>query len=165
LVYKTVGVTPAAVPDSDLEQSVCFALYSSMQATLQLYRDLLAPWGLTFQQVLLLVVLWEHDDVTPGELAAALHLDSSSVSGLLSRMEKADLVRRTHSVTDRRAVRVSATDKAMHIKAELEPVGRCVADAIELERSEAEALIGALHALRSRVSTFDTSAALAAATP
>lgn len=156
-------MTPASVPDSDLERSVCFALYTSMQATLQLYRDLLAPWGLTFQQVLLLAVLWEHDEVTPGDLAAALHLDSSSVSGLVARMEKAGLVRRVHSTTDRRTVWVSATEKAAQIKAELEPIGKCIADAIGLERAEAEALIVDLHGLRSRVDTFDTTAALAAA--
>ncbi|GAA5200306.1 MarR family transcriptional regulator [Microbacterium jejuense] len=151
-----------AMPEADLEASVCFALYTSMQATLQLYRDLLAPWGLTFQQALVLAVLWEHGDASPGDLATALQLDSSSISGLLNRMEAAGLVQRAPSQADRRAVRVTPTERSLQIRSELAPVGQCIVEALALDRDDAVTLVGSLHALRDRITDYDTAAALAA---
>jgi len=156
-----IPMNSTALPEADLEASVCFALYTSMQATLQLYRDLLAPWGLTFQQALVLAVLWERGDVSPSELATALQLDSSSISGLLNRMEAAGLVRREPSLTDRRAVRITPTERSLEIRSELAPVGQCIVEALDLDRDDAVKIVGSLHALRDRITEYDTAAALA----
>jgi DNA-binding MarR family transcriptional regulator len=142
--------SPASSEDQ-LGASVCFALYTSMQTTLQLYRDLLAPWGLSFQQLLVLAVVWEHDEVSPGEIAAVLQLDSSSVSGLLGRMESAGLVLREHSRADRRAVRVIPTEHSLEIKAQLTHIEGCVVEAMRMESVEAESLVAALASLRTSI--------------
>jgi DNA-binding MarR family transcriptional regulator len=138
-------------PEDQLGASVCFALYTSMQATLQLYRELLAPWGLSFQQLLVLAVVWERGSASPGEIATVLQLDSSSVSGLLSRMEAADLVIRENSRTDRRAVTVIPTDHSLDIKAQLTHIEGCVVDAMQMESADAENLVAALASLRTSI--------------
>ncbi|MGW7665911.1 MarR family winged helix-turn-helix transcriptional regulator [Streptomyces sp. NPDC054775] len=67
-----------------------------------------AEHGLSIIQLRLLGVL---RDRTPGmqELARHLGLDKSSMTGLVDRAERRDLVRRTASPHDRRAVLVSLT--------------------------------------------------------
>ncbi len=138
-----------------LESSVCFALYSSLQTTLGLYRELLAPWGLTYQQLLVLAIVWERGEVAPGVLADELCLDPSSVSGLLGRMERAGLVRREHDAADRRAVRVTPTERSLDIRAELGHLERCVTDAMQITRADAETLVASLHSLRTTVRAYD----------
>lgn len=137
--------------EAQLGSSVCFALYTSMQATLQLYRELLAPWGLSFQQLLVLAVVWERGAASPGEIATVLQLDSSSVSGLLSRMEAADLVVRENSRTDRRAVTVLPTEQSLEIKDQLTHIEGCIVDAMQMESADAENLVAALASLRTSI--------------
>lgn len=134
-----------------LDSAVCFSLYSSLQATLQLYRDLLAPWGLTYQQLLVLVVLWEQGSVTPSELAQALHLDRSTVSGLLKRMERDGLLVRERHADNQRSVHVALTEYASGLRNELADIFTCVAEAMKLSEHDAYDLVTALHALRSAV--------------
>lgn len=138
---------------SPLDSAVCFSLYSSLQATLQLYRDLLAPWGLTYQQLLVLVVLWEQGSVTPSDLAQSLHLDRSTISGLLKRMERDGLITRNRDIDNQRAVHVDLTERGEELRAELADIFVCVGQAMNLSEHDATELVTALHALRTAVQT------------
>ena len=148
--------SPSAVAPTPrpLDEAVCLALYSAMNATVQLYRDLLAPWGLTYQQLMVLGVLWQEHDVTPGRIADVLMLDSSTVAGLLRRLEGAGLVHRTPDPEDGRRVKVAATDRSRAIASELGWLETCLAEAIDLTPGEASDLIGRLHALRASVTSY-----------
>jgi MarR family transcriptional regulator, organic hydroperoxide resistance regulator len=139
------------VRDSPMSEAVCLALYSAMNATVQLYRDLLAPWGLTYQQLMVLGILWQETDVTSGRIARVLMLDSSTVAGLLKRLESAGLVRREADAGDRRRVRVVATDRSLEIAGELGWLESCLAEAIALSPAQAADLVARLHALRESV--------------
>lgn len=131
-----------------LESMVCFAMYSASQATVQYYRDVLAPYGLTYQQFLVLVELQVTGSQSPSHLAAALHLDGSSVSGLLNRMEKLGLIERIRDDRDRRAVRVAATDRSEQIFGRLGFLGSCISGAMSLTTEEQQVLIKVLHKVR-----------------
>ncbi len=141
-------------PANRMNEAVCLALYSAMNATVQLYRDLLAPWGLTYQQLMVLGVLWQEHEATPGRIADVLMLDSSTVAGLLRRLEAADLVDRTPDPDDGRRVRVVATARSREIASELGWLEACLAEAIDLTPAQASDLIGRLHALRASVTHF-----------
>lgn len=98
---------------------LCFALYRASRATTQLYRRLLAPWGLTYPQYLVLVELWARGAATVSELAACLDLDSGTLSPLLSRMERDDLVERSRDDADGRVVTVRPTARGAELQGEL----------------------------------------------
>ena len=136
-----------------LDNALCFALYSSLQATMGIYRELLAPWGLTYQQYIVLVVLWERGAVTVGELAAALHLESSTVSGLIRRLERDGLVVKERDAADQRVVRVRCTERGAALRAEMAGIPACAAEAMtggtEEGAAQAGQLIDELHHLRS----------------
>ena len=151
-----------SAPAATMESSVCFALYSSMQTTLQLYRELLAPWGLTYQQLMVLAVVWERGDVSPGELAEVLCLDASSVSGLIGRLERDGYLRREPSPADRRGVRVVATEHAIEVRGQLGHLERCVSEAMQVTPADAEAVVATLRSLRQSMLGYDARAAVAA---
>ena len=105
-----------------LDDQLCFALYAAQRAVTAAYRPLLDELGLTYPQYLVLLVLWERDETTVKELAAALRLDYGTVSPLLKRLEAAGLVRRERSARDERSVLVAVTGRG----AELRERAKCV---------------------------------------
>lgn len=89
--------------------------------------------------------------VTPSELAQALHLDRSTVSGLLKRMERDGLLVRERHADNQRSVHVALTEYASGLRNELADIFTCVAEAMKLSEHDAHDLVTALHALRSAV--------------
>ncbi|MFC8304517.1 MarR family winged helix-turn-helix transcriptional regulator [Specibacter sp. NPDC057265] len=102
-----------------VNEMVCFSLYSATRATTRAYTQLLEPWGLTYTQYLVLVVLWSEGEQPVHALGEALQLDSGTLSPLLRRMEDKDLIVRRRNSADHRLVSVSASGKAQELRAEL----------------------------------------------
>ena len=92
-----------------LEDQLCFALYSASRAVSSAYRPLLDELNLTYPQYLVLLVLWEDEACSIGQLGDRLHLDSGTLSPLIKRLEAAGLVRRQRSNADERRVDVTLT--------------------------------------------------------
>jgi DNA-binding MarR family transcriptional regulator len=67
-----------------------------------------AELDLSGEQAHVLLVLWELGPVTIGVLQRELALSSATLTGALDRMEKAELVRRVPSPTDRRVSLIEA---------------------------------------------------------
>jgi DNA-binding MarR family transcriptional regulator len=120
---------------------VCFSLYAATRATNQVYRSLLDPWGLTYPQYLVLVLLWEHEGMSVREVGEQLELDSGTLSPLLRRMEQAGFLRRARSQQDERVVIVSLTDRGQGLKADLAHVPACIADGSGLSLEQARELV------------------------
>ena len=115
-----------------LDSQLCFLVYRLHRALNERYRAVLADLGLTYPQYLVMLVLWEGEPVSVGELGGRLHLDSGTLSPLLKRMEGAGLIARTRSADDERSVRISLTaaGRALRARATTVPlwIGSCIAD-------------------------------------
>ncbi|KJQ53206.1 MarR family winged helix-turn-helix transcriptional regulator [Microbacterium sp. SA39] len=109
------------------DEMVCFSLYSAARATTQAYRTLLAPWGLTYPQYLVLAILWHEGDQTIGSLGDAMQLDSGTLSPLVRRLEQAGHVTRARSAEDERVVTVNLTEAGQALRTELASVPAQVA--------------------------------------
>lgn len=108
-----------------LDNQLCFALYSTSLAMTKLYKPLLADLGLTYPQYLVMLALWERDDVTVSELGERLFLDSGTLTPLLKRMETAGFLLRSRSAQDERRVQITLTSagRALKSKASCIPSG------------------------------------------
>lgn len=100
-----------------LDDFLCFAVYSANHAFNRLYKPLLDRLGLTYPQYLAMVVLWEGDDRTVGELGQRLHLESNTLTPLLKRLEAQGLVARARDPKDERQVRIRLTPKGRALQA------------------------------------------------
>ncbi|WP_068877694.1 MULTISPECIES: MarR family winged helix-turn-helix transcriptional regulator [unclassified Phenylobacterium] len=98
-------------PPLNLDDFLCFAVYSAGHAFNRLYRPLLDRLGLTYPQYLAMVALWEADDRTVGELGARLGLESNTLTPLLKRLQAMGLVDRARDPLDERVVRLRLTDR------------------------------------------------------
>jgi DNA-binding MarR family transcriptional regulator len=99
-----------------LDRQVCFPIYAASNLLTRLYRPLLAEIGLTYPQYLVMLVLWETPSRTVGELGAALHLDSGTLTPLLKRLEASGLVDRTRDPDDERRVIITLTAAGRTLK-------------------------------------------------
>ncbi len=130
------------------DEMVCFSLYAATRATTQAYRTLLEPWRLTYPQYLVLVTLWLEGDQTVSSLGEHLQLDSGTLSPLLRRMERTDLVRRQRLVPDERVVTVTIGDRGLELRAELAHIPARIAAGTGLPTEQSAAtLIETLHRL------------------
>ena len=102
-----------------LDAQLCFALYAASNAMTRLYRDRLEPLGLTYPQYLVLLVLWEQDDLTVSQLGEKLYLDSGTLTPMLKRMEQAGHLSRRRDAADERQVRVQLTPAGRKLKAQV----------------------------------------------
>ncbi|MEA9752326.1 MarR family transcriptional regulator [Xanthomonas campestris pv. raphani] len=118
-----------------LDNQLCFALYSANLAMHKLYRGLLKTLDLTYPQYLVMLVLWENDGRSVSEIGERLYLDSATLTPLLKRLESAGLLTRTRAAHDERQVVITLTDagRALRSKAGAVPEQVFCASACSLE--------------------------------
>ena len=73
-------MTALPAPSVALDDQLCFALYAASRAVTARYRPMLDEIGLTYPQYLVMMLLWEEDNQTVGQLGARLALDSGTLS-------------------------------------------------------------------------------------
>jgi MarR family transcriptional regulator, organic hydroperoxide resistance regulator len=101
---------------SRLDDQLCFALYSASRAVTAAYRPLLTELKLTYPPYLVLLVLWAKGRANVSRLCERLHLDSSTLSPLLKRLESVGYVTRERSVDDERRVEVVLTPAGKRLR-------------------------------------------------
>src|ERR1700747_2379094 len=94
----------------DLEIFLCFAIYSARHAFNRIYQPLLEALGLKYPQYIVMVLLWERDGQTVGELGQRLLLESNAVPPLHKRLETLGYIKRRRDPVDERQVRISLTE-------------------------------------------------------
>ena len=131
-----------------LDNQLCFALYSTSLLMTKVYKPLLQELGLTYPQYLAMMVLWESDGITVGEISNRLLTDPGSLTPLLKRLEAEGLITRTRSSKDERVVELRLTEegRALHEKARSVPA--CILAATERSIEQLDSLKNELVSLR-----------------
>lgn len=123
-----------------LENQLCFPLYALSRALNTAYSAKLRKLDLTYTQHLILLVLWEDDGLTISEIGHRLRLDHGTLTPLIRRMEKAELVRKHRSNNDEREVRVILQGMGHSIKDKVLQVRSQISRELGMSASEASSL-------------------------
>jgi DNA-binding MarR family transcriptional regulator len=99
-----------------LDNQFCFALYSASLAMTKTYKPHLDKLGLTYPQYLVMLVLWQQDDILVKTIGEHLFLDSGTLTPLLKRLEASSLITRTRDESDERQVRINLTKEGRALK-------------------------------------------------
>lgn len=94
-----------------LDNQICFRLYTATRLITQAYTPMLNELGITYPQYLVMMVLWEKDCQPVNDIARRLLLETNTVTPLLQRMEKLGIVVRKKGEQDKRQQIVSLTEK------------------------------------------------------
>jgi MarR family transcriptional regulator, organic hydroperoxide resistance regulator len=134
-----------------LDNQLCFALYSTSLAMTRIYKPLLDELGLTYPQYLAMLVLWEKDGLMVSELGERLYLDSGTLTPLLKRLESSGLIARVRDVKDERRVHITLTLAGRKLKAKAVDIPGCILSASQCSIPEITALTKQVQALRERL--------------
>ena len=101
-----------------LDNQICFRLYTAARLVAQAYTPMLTALGITYPQYLVLMVLWEKDNQPVNDIAHRLLLETNTVTPLLQRMEKLGIVSRRKGEQDKRQQIVSLTSTGKQLEEE-----------------------------------------------
>jgi DNA-binding MarR family transcriptional regulator len=134
-----------------LDDQLCFALYAASRAVTARYRPMLEALGLTYPQYLVMMLLWETDHQTVGQLGSRLALDSGTLSPLLKRLTAAGLVTRHRRVEDERSVSIALTEEGRVLRDKAFAISEEMIGAIGFKTDEFHDLMERLRLLTERV--------------
>ena len=110
-----------------LNNQLCFALYAATNSIIRYYRIYLNKIGITYTQYLVLLVLWELENCSIKDIAKTLKLDSPTITPIVQKLEKMNLVKRQRSDKDERVVLVSLTKAGIDLEDQVADIQNKVA--------------------------------------
>jgi len=128
-----------------LDHQLCFPLYAAARRITGLYTPYLKPLDLTYTQYIVLLVLWEHREITVGELCHRLYLDSGTISPLIKKLESAGYVVRERTKEDERVVAIRLTEAGASLQEAAKDIPLKVGSCVRLAPEKAGALYALLY--------------------
>ena len=130
-----------------LKNQLCFALYAATNSIIRYYRIYLNEIGITYTQYLVLLVLWELENCSIKNIATALKLDSPTITPIVQKLEKLNLVTRKRSNEDERVVVVSLTQSGLDLEGQVADIQSKVACKTHLKNKDFNELKESLNQL------------------
>ena len=107
----------------ELTQCINYLLTTAQHSVFQYLNGKLSEYDVTPSQYGVLSCLWQREFATPKQISEILCLETSTISGVLDRMQKKGLIDRVINRDDRLEVRVVPTEKG---KALQEPISKII---------------------------------------
>lgn len=108
---------------TDFYTYLCFSMRAVMKKIDRQLSGQLEPYGVSIPQMFVLTCLYDENGITLKEIGNRTLIDSSSMTVLVDKLEKDNLVERHLDAEDRRAIRVLITEKGQAIAEELVKIG------------------------------------------
>ena len=118
--------------ENPLNNSLGFQLVVAARSMKHALEIKLSEYGITSSQYAVLELLWKSNGISLSDLGKALYFDNPTITGIINRMARAKLVRRTRNRNDRRVIKVYLTPKGR----ELQSILPKLADAVNKQAVE-----------------------------
>ncbi|MEM6160176.1 MarR family transcriptional regulator [Erwinia sp. P6884] len=102
-----------------LESQLCFSLYSVTNALIRQYRPRLKELDLTYPQFVVLMALYEADNISLRKLGEKTLFDSGTLTPLVQKLESKGFLNRVAVAEDERVKKVVLTDKALALQEQI----------------------------------------------
>ncbi|KUG09359.1 MarR family winged helix-turn-helix transcriptional regulator [Solirubrum puertoriconensis] len=135
-----------------LDNQLCFPLYAVSRLFTKAYQPLLQELDLTYPQYLVLLLLWEHPELTVKALGEKLLLDSGTLTPLLKRMEQRQLVSRRRDPRDERSVIITLAPAGQALQHRAECIPEALLAKLQLSPDEFNQLRSQLTRLLTQLS-------------
>jgi DNA-binding MarR family transcriptional regulator len=128
-----------------LDKQLCHRLYMASNGLIRAYRPLLEALDLTYPQYVVMMALWQQDDISIQTLLTKTAIDGGAMSLILQKMQTKQLLSMTANEDDKRKkhIRLTQHGHALKLKAATVPAQiQCVLPAIS--QDDVKTLIGLL---------------------
>jgi DNA-binding MarR family transcriptional regulator len=135
-----------------LENQLCFPLYAAAKAVVKKYTPFLDEIKLTYTQYITMMVMWERERISIGDLGKCLYLDSGTLTPLLKRLEGKKLISRSRGAGgDERVVYISISPQGVRLKKKALQIPQEMRKCLSLDQREAQTLYTLLYKLLGRL--------------
>lgn len=100
----------------NLNECINFLLSVSQHKVYKLFNRYLEEFEITPAQYGVLNCVWTEGKISPKRIGELLYLEAPTVSGILDKMQKMDLIDREIDPANRRNVLVTSTEKANELR-------------------------------------------------
>ena len=128
-----------------LSNQLCFPLYACGKEIVRKYKPILDKFDLTYTQYIVLLVLWENDNLSVKEIGEKLYLDSGTLTPLIVKLEKKGIIKKKKNKDDERGLIISLTKKGQDLKEEIVQVPQYISNCVNLSQEEAITLYKLLY--------------------
>lgn len=125
-----------------LDNQLCFKIYATSRQITKAYKPLLDSLNLTYPQYLVMLVLWEVEEINVKKLGEKLFLDSGTLTPLLKKMEVKGYLERKRDVNDERIMNISLTILGRELRVEAQKVPETLVNMNLVSIEEYELLMG-----------------------
>ena len=128
-----------------LSNQLCFPLYAVSNKIIRNYKPLLDELDLTYTQYIVMMVLWEEENINESALGNKLFLKSNTLTPLLKKLEDKGYISLRRNSSDIRNLVIALTEKGRKLKERAICVPESIAKTINLSKQEALYLYGILY--------------------
>ena len=128
-----------------LKNQLCFPLYAVSNLITRKYKPLLDRLDLTYTQYIVMMVLWEEQQVNEKFLCEALGLKSNTLCPLLKKLEAKGYLTRAKDPEDERNLVIALTPEGTALQEEALCVPETIAQEFHLTQEEALSLYQILY--------------------
>ena len=128
-----------------LENQLCFPLYVCSKEIVKKYKPFLEEIGLTYTQYIIMMAMWEHEELSVKELGEYLFLDSGTLTPVLKTLEKKGFLFRERSSKDERILMVTLSESGKELREQAVAVPVKMQGCISIDEKDAADLYRILH--------------------
>jgi len=102
--------------DLKLSNQLCFKIYSVSKAMTRLYKPILDSLKLTYPQYLVMLILWEYEQISFKDISNNLKMKTGTLTPILNKLESQGHLCRIKDEKDDRKVFINITLKGKKLK-------------------------------------------------
>lgn len=102
--------------DNDIKREFCFLFYVSNKEVVSRFNQYLKQYDISFPNFIVLQYIEESNPIFIKTLCDEVFLDSGTISPIIKRLEKKNLIKRRRTEEDERRVKVILTDEGVELK-------------------------------------------------
>ncbi|PNZ42149.1 MarR family winged helix-turn-helix transcriptional regulator [Staphylococcus simulans] len=122
----------------NLDHDLCFLFYITTKEVINRFNKFLKQYNISFPNYMVLSYIEDDEEVFVKTLCNKLFLDSGTISPIVKRLEKKNLVIRKRLPEDERKVMLSVTEEGKELKAQFKNISTQVINQLNLDSDEKE---------------------------
>ncbi|UXV43128.1 MarR family winged helix-turn-helix transcriptional regulator [Staphylococcus simulans] len=122
----------------NLDYDLCFLFYITTKEVINRFNKFLKQYNISFPNYMVLSYIEDDEEVFVKTLCNKLFLDSGTISPIVKRLEKKNLVIRKRLPEDERKVMLSLTEEGKELKAQFKNISTQVINQLNLDSDEKE---------------------------
>lgn len=119
-----------------MRKEMCYLFYITSKEIVNRFNKYLKRYDISFPNYIVLLYIENEIPVYIKTLCDELYLDSGTITPIIKRLEKKELIRRLRTEDDERRVKVMLTTKGIKLKEEFSKISEEVIQQFDMEKED-----------------------------